>query len=66
MAGEIKRLIDKIITTRSKGDPTLEYTTRTKLILKGIQPDKYTNSSPDDQNVIKRVKQVGQSLGVAV
>lgn len=66
MAGEIKRLIDKIIKTRSKGDPTLEYTTKTKLIIKGIQPDKYTLTSDDDPVVINKVKQIGQSLGVAV
>lgn len=37
MAGQIKMLIDEIITERSKGNSTIAMTTRTKILIKGIQ-----------------------------
>ncbi|MGO9481956.1 MAG: hypothetical protein ACLP05_09280 [Candidatus Kryptoniota bacterium] len=64
MAGQVKALIDKIITERSKGNPTIVVTTRTKLILKGIDPDKWDTASPDDFQMISKVRQVAQELGV--
>ena len=42
MPGKIKQMIDSIIEQGSKGDPLLVKTTETKLMLKGINTNKYT------------------------
>jgi hypothetical protein len=66
MAGQIKKMLDKIIETRSQGDRVIALTTKTKLVLKGINPEKYGDDSEDDPAVISRVKQIAQELGVAI
>ncbi len=64
LAGQIKMLIDKLVQEKSKGNPVIANTVRTKLILKGITVSKYTNVSPDDPAVIKQVKAAALELGV--
>ncbi|MCA1064376.1 hypothetical protein QTG56_22415 (plasmid) [Rossellomorea sp. AcN35-11] len=64
--GKAKAIIDKIIQDRSKGNPTLEKTTRTKLTLKGINPDKFTSSTPDDPAVITKLESLAKELGVVI
>ena len=64
MAGKIKVLLDAIIEKRSNGSPTLAATTKTKLILKGINPDKYGPNSPDDPLVLKKVQDLAARVGV--
>ena len=66
MPGEIKRLIDSIVTKRSQGNPTLVATTKTKLVLKGIRVDDFTPSSPDDPAVISKIRQVAEEMGIKV
>ena len=66
MPGQIKQMIDSILEQRSKGNPTILMTTRTKLILKGVNPDRYTVSSPDDPAVMTKVRAVAAELGVEV
>lgn len=62
MAGKIKRLIDKIIAERSKGDEMLARIIRTKLILKGITPEKYSDQSYDDPVIIRKLEKVLQDM----
>ena len=62
MAGKIKQMIDTIIQKRSMGNPLLLKTTRTKLILKGINPDKYTFQSNDDPIVIEKLEKLMKDL----
>lgn len=62
MAGKIKRLIDKIIAERSKGDEMLARIIRTKLILKGITPEKYSDQSDDDPVIIRKLEKVLQDM----
>jgi len=38
MAGQIRNIIDTIIERRSRGNPTIALTTKTKFILKGVNP----------------------------
>ncbi len=64
MAGQIKYMIDTIIARRGKSDPTLISIIKTKLILKGIHPDKYQSDSPDLQPVVQKLEQLAQELGV--
>lgn len=64
MPGQIKSMVDRIIMERAKGDPILINTTKTKLMLKGINPDKYNASSPDDPAVIAKLQKLAQELNV--
>jgi hypothetical protein len=64
MAGKIKHLIDKLIEERAHGNPTLASITRTKLVLKGIVPDKYTSSSEDDQGIIAKINQTALEMNI--
>ena len=66
MAGRIRIMIDQIVRERSQGNPILEATTRTKLIIKGIQPDAYDLESEDDPVVLEKLRSIGNDLGVSV
>jgi len=66
MVGTVKKLVDRIIEERSKGNPTLMMTTKTKLMIKGLRPDDYTASTPDDPELIKRVHAIAQDMGVTL
>jgi hypothetical protein len=62
MAGQIKRMIDTIIEQRAKGSKVLEGVVKTKLILKGIDPKSYTESSPDDPAIMSRLHELMSEL----
>jgi hypothetical protein len=66
MAGQLKHMIDRVITERARGNPTLAVTTRTKLMLKGIHVDDFTETSPDDPAMMQRVRVAAGELGVAL
>jgi len=66
MPGQIKTMIDKIITVRAHGNPTLIITTKTKLMLKGIDPDKFGAGSEDDPGIIDKLRRLAQELSVAL
>jgi hypothetical protein len=66
MAGQIKHMIDSIVEQRAKGNPTIALTTKTKLVLKGLNPDRFDSGSPDDPAVITKVKAIAADLGVHV
>ena len=57
-------MIDAIINDRAHGHPTLVLTTRTKLILKGFNPDKFTAATPDDPQAIERLRAIAREMGV--
>jgi len=62
MAGKIRQMIDSIIKQRSKENPMLVRIVKTKLILKGIDPAKFTLQSDDDPVVIGKLKEMMQEL----
>lgn len=62
MAGKIKQLIDSIIEQRAKDNPMLERVIKTKLILKGINPTKYTLQSDDDPVVLGKLEKMMREL----
>lgn len=66
MPGRIKIMIDKIIEQRSKGNPILVNTTRTKLVLKGIDPGKFNSGSPDDPVIIAKLRTLADELSVTL
>ena len=66
MAGQIKAMIDQIIAERSQGNAVLASTTSTKLILKGLDPSKYGADSPDDPQIIEKLRQVAAEFSVTL
>ena len=66
MAGQVRAMIDQIIEKRSNGNAILASTTQTKLILKGIDPNKYDANSPDDPQVIARLRELAAELSISL
>jgi hypothetical protein len=64
--GKTKLLLDSIITQRSGGDPNIAKVLRTKFMLKGIDPDAYSLDTPDNPNLLKRLKVLAANMGVNV
>jgi hypothetical protein len=63
--GQIWYLILRIINERSKGNPTIAKNMRTKLLLKGIDVDRYGPDTQDNPAVLDRVKELARALGVS-
>ena len=66
MAGQIKKMLDQIIMQKANGNPTIISVTKTKLILKGLNPDKFTPFSEDNNDLIRKVRETAQEMGVRV
>jgi hypothetical protein len=64
VAGKIKQTIDKIIEERSRGNEVIRNTTRTKLIIKGINPNKYTAESEDNPEILTRLQQIANEMSI--
>lgn len=62
MAGKIMQMIDYIINQRAQGNPMLQKVIKTKLILKGINPGKFTMESSDDPVVIGKLEALFRDL----
>jgi hypothetical protein len=62
MAGRIKTMIDSIIEQRAKGNTMLQGVLRTKLMLKGIDPKRYTAQSEDDPAIISKLEALVKEL----
>jgi len=56
-------MLEGIIRERAHGNPTLVMTTRTKLILKGFNPDRFTETSPDDPQAMERIRVIANEMG---
>jgi hypothetical protein len=63
MPGKIKQLIDRLIELRTKGDRGLVAPIKIKLIMKGIDPDMFDNTSPDNPVVIQRIMTTAKEMG---
>ncbi len=64
--GKTKLILDSIITQRSGGDPMIAKVIKTKLMLKGINPDAHSLDSPDDPNLVKKLLELARKLGVKI
>lgn len=64
--GRTKLLLDSIITQRSGGDPRIAKIIKTKLMLKGINPDAYSFDTMDDPQIVYRLKALAEKLGVHI
>ncbi|MEK7433856.1 MAG: hypothetical protein AABZ74_12035 [Cyanobacteriota bacterium] len=66
MAGQIKNLVEQIIKVRCNGNPTLINPTKIKLILKGINPDKFNDESEDDPIIIGKLQTIIKDLNLVI
>ena len=66
MAGKIIKMINKIIDQRAQGNATIATTTKTKLLLKGINPEKFDVTSADDPAIVEKLKTIAQDMGIIV
>ncbi|OAA95120.1 FIST signal transduction protein [Clostridium coskatii] len=64
MAGKIKEIIDNVIKHRSKGNPAIAEMTKTKFILKGINPNKFDSNSYDDPIIIEKLIKIVEQMDV--
>ena len=48
MAGRIKRLIDQVIEVRAGSNAVVAHFLKAHLMMNGVDPTRYTESSPDD------------------
>ncbi len=66
MAGPVKRVLDAVIATRGQNNPTFIEATRAKLILKGMNPAKFSETTPDDPVQVARARKLAAEFGVSV
>lgn len=64
MAGKIKEMIDSIIQERSKGNSAIAETTKAKLILKGLNPNKFDRKSEDDPIIIQKLLTIAKQFNI--
>jgi predicted ArsR family transcriptional regulator len=63
--GRIKQMIDRILQQQSPNAPHRTMALRTKLLLRGIDPEAYTHQTPDDPKILRLVEEIAQRLGMA-
>lgn len=66
MNGTAYKMINTIIERRSSGNSSIASLTKVKLTVKGINPDNYTSSTPDDDIIIEKLKVIAQELKVTL
>jgi hypothetical protein len=64
MAGKIKKTIDLIIEKRSGGNKAFESSTKVKMIMKGIFPERYTEDSEDDPVILEKLTNLAKDLNI--
>ncbi len=64
--GTVRRVLDAVIAARGQNNPTFIEATRAKLILKGMNPARFTESTPDDPVQVARARKVAAEFGVNV
>jgi hypothetical protein len=62
MAGKIKQMIDTLITLRAKDNAMLVGIIKTKLMLKGIDSNKFTAQSADNPVLIGKLEALLKEL----
>jgi hypothetical protein len=66
MAGKIRKQLEALILGVAKNNQTLINITKTKLVLKGLNPEKFNDQSPDDPIILEKVKQIAAEFGVKI
>jgi len=66
MAGKIKAAIDQIIAQQSHGNANMIASLKIKLIRRGIDPDRWHETSPDDPAMCLRVENAAKEMDVTL
>ena len=66
MSGQIHAMITRLLQIRTEGRPNQMATEKIKLIMKGIDPDKYNPNSPDDPSVIARLSTIAKDMEIDI
>lgn len=61
-----KQLIDELIQKKANGDRFQASNVKMKLIFKGIIPDKITNDTPDDDEIISKIFEVANQFNITL
>jgi hypothetical protein len=64
MAGQIKKMIDKIIEARSQGDHFSCVSDKNQVDVEGIDPERYNENSEDYPWVMDDVRRIAKEMGV--
>lgn len=66
MAGQVHQLIEKLVNARAQGNASVALSTRTKLLMQGIDSAKWTPTSADDSAMIAKVRSVAGAMGLSI
>ncbi len=62
--GKAKDLINELIEKKANGNSFQESNIKMKLLFKGILPDKITDATPDNDEVISKIYEVANDFNV--
>lgn len=62
--GRTKRILDRILQQRSAEGPARTMALRTKLLLRGIDPENFTERTPDDPAILRQVQEIARRMGL--
>lgn len=62
--GRIKTILDRILHQHSTEGPGRARALRTKLLLRGIDPETFSERTPDDPAVLRQVQEIAHRLGL--
>lgn len=63
MPGVVKSMLQEIVEQKSQGSEVIRNTIRTKLILRGMNPDSF-DDCPDDPVLINKVHSIAKDYGI--
>lgn len=63
--GRTKQILDRILQPKTAGEHQRTRALRTKLLLRGIDPEAYTHQTPDDPGILRQVEEIAHRLGLA-
>ena len=66
MTGTIRQMLDTIYQQRAGGNQAIERVLNVKLVLKGVYPETYTESTQDDETTIEKVRAIAEEMGVKI
>lgn len=66
MSGTVKKMLGEIYAQRARNNEAIIEVLNVKLILKGIFPDTFTETTLDDEESIRKVQLIAEEMGVKV
>ncbi len=62
--GKAKRLIDELIEKKAQGNSFQISNIKMKLLFKGIIPDKITDETPDNEEILSKIFEVASNFNI--